>query len=235
MTPILELRGLTTGYVGVPVVRDLDLTVAPGEVVALLGANGAGKTTTLRAVAGLLAPISGEVRFDGRSVSGVAAHKRARQGIAYVPEDRALFRSLTVRENVRLGRQCAIEDVTARFPTLDGLLDRRVGLLSGGEQQMLAVGRALAGQVRLLMIDEMSLGLAPLIVQALLPAVREAAEARGVGVLIVEQHVHLALSVVDRAYVLSHGNVVIAGAADDLAKDPDLLASSYLGDVAIAG
>lgn len=234
MGSLLTVSALDAGYHDVKVVRELQLTVDAGEVVVLLGANGAGKTTVLRTIAGLLRPICGDLTLAGRSLAGVSAHKVARSGVTFVPEDRSLFRQLTVKENLRVGRGTAIENALDSFPPLKHLLHRKVGMLSGGEQQMLAIGRALAGNVKLLMVDEMSLGLAPIIVQSLLPALRTAATERGIGVLLVEQHVQLALDIADRAYILSHGTLVASGLAADLARDPDLLVSSYLGAAKVA-
>ena len=231
--PVLEIDGLTAGYDGAAVVRGLDLAVHPGEVVALLGANGAGKTTTLRAVSGLVHPMEGSIRFDGEDLSRVKASARARLGIAHVPETRGLFFGLTVAEHLRLGyrRERLDADVAYRyFPALADLRDRRCGLLSGGEQQMLAVGRALARHPRLLLLDELSLGLAPVIVEGLLPVVRQYAEESGCGVVLVEQHIELALTIADRGYVLSHGQIVLQGEAEHLKTNHDLLISSYFGD-----
>ncbi len=233
MTELLSIEDLNTGYNGVSVVRGLNVHVNEGEVVALLGPNGAGKTTTLLTVSGLVPIISGEVKVFGKSVKGRRPHMIARDGLAHVPEGRSLFYQLTVAENLRLGASKGSADVKKAlgyFPALEKILDRRAGLLSGGEQQMLAMARALTVSPKLLMVDEMSLGLAPIIVERLLPILRQIADETGAGVLLVEQHVHMALEVADRAYVLSHGELVLEGAASDLAKDRGLIEASYLGD-----
>ena len=232
---VLELDRLSVAYDRAPVVRDLTLTVGHGEVVALLGANGAGKTTTLRAISGLLKPASGAIRLDGGDLAGVSPTARARLGLAHVPHDRGIFFGLTVAEHFRLDGMNGPAEMDAafgHFPALRKLRGRKAGLLSGGEQQMLAIARALSRRPKLLMLDEMSLGLAPVIVDRLLPAVRESATSNGTGVLLVEQHVHLALKIADRGYVLSHGELAATGSAEQLGQDSALLAASYLGEAA---
>ena len=229
--PVLQACALSAGYGPIPVVRQLDLEVRPGEVVALLGANGAGKTTTLMALAGLLTPSAGSVKLHGRTHTG-ALHQRVRAGMAYVPEQRGIFRNLTAMENLRLGRGTP-EAALEIMPELRRLLDRKAGLLSGGEQQMLSLARALASKPSVLMCDELSLGLAPLIVQRLLQAVRAAAAA-GVAVLLVEQHVRAALAVADRAYVLRRGALAMAGTAQEVHARLDEVESAYLSGSAPA-
>lgn len=229
---VLEVEGLSAGYDRRAVLHDVALTVEPGEVVALLGANGAGKTTTLLAVSGLVDVLAGSVSFDGERIDRWAPHRRARAGLAHVPEDRSLFPSMSVREHLRLGGRrsgARPEEVYRWFPALEPLAGRAVGLLSGGEQQMLAVGRALMTRPRLLMVDELSLGLAPMVVSALLDSLRRIAADTGCGVLLVEQHVAMALRTADRGVVLERGRVVADAEADRLAGDPDLLRRSYLG------
>jgi branched-chain amino acid transport system ATP-binding protein len=239
---VLSVQGLTAGYDGVAVVHDVDLEVAAGEVVALLGANGAGKTTTLLAISGLVPILGGTVEVDGDDVhqrwrSGVAdVWQLARRGVAHVPEDRGLFFDLTAAENLRLGRPprrgdaVPLDQILTWFPALAKVLDRKAGLLSGGEQQMLALARAVIGTPKLLLVDEMSLGLAPIIVEQLLPVLRSIATETGAGVVLVEQHVGLVLSVADRASLLRQGRVVFAGTAAALRDRPELVESGYLGE-----
>jgi ABC-type branched-subunit amino acid transport system ATPase component len=233
VSTVLELQGLTAGYDQAAVIRDVSLTVEAGEVVALLGANGAGKTTTLRVISGIVRPTAGRVLLDGNDLVSLSASARARSGIAHVPEGRGIFFGLTVAEHFRLGHRGERLDeqrAYAYFPKLQELRQRRAGLLSGGEQQMLAIGRALARHPHVLLLDELSLGLAPVIVESLLPIVRDYARDSGCAVLLVEQHVHLALEVADRGYVLSHGEVVLHKPAEELRRDHHLLIASYLGE-----
>ncbi len=238
---MLELSGLRAGYGGVAVVHDVVLHVSAGEVVALLGANGAGKSTTLQAISGLVSVLGGEVRFQGTSVghgrkrSAAAAAALARAGLVHVPEDRGLFPDLTGEEHLRLARPRGsragdLAAVTDRFPALARVMDRRAGLLSGGEQQMLALAKALVARPRVLLVDELSLGLAPLVVRGLLPVLREIADEDGLGILLVEQHVRLALAVADRGYVMKRGRMVMAGGAAELARRIDELEAGYLGE-----
>jgi len=232
MTAALEVRRLSAGYHESIVVRDLDLRVGRGEVVALLGPNGAGKTTTLRAISGLLKARGGTVSLAGQDISSISPTGRARLGIAHVPDDRGLFFGLTVAEHLKLGRRGERLDTDVAyeyFPALAELADRRAGVLSGGEQQMLALGRALARKPGLLLLDELSLGLAPVIVERLLPVIRQFADATGCGVLLVEQHVQLALEIADRAYLMAHGELSAAHDARQLRDDNHLVRASYLG------
>ena len=237
---LIDIQGHHAGYGGIAVVRDLSLHVDAGEVVALLGPNGAGKTTTLLTISGLLKPIEGDITVLGEPVTGEKPHEIPRRGLAHVAEDRSLFFDLTVQENMRLGlstdrktHAAAYERAWEMFPALEPLRSRLAGLLSGGEQQMLAMARALVSNPKCLLVDEMSLGLAPIIVERLLPIVRDIADETGAGVLVVEQHVHMALEVADRGYVLNHGELMMEGSAKDLLANRELLEASYLGDAAL--
>jgi branched-chain amino acid transport system ATP-binding protein len=226
----IEAKKLTAGYGSVPVVRDLDLSVRPGEVVALLGANGAGKSTTVRALAGELSPMSGEVWFRDKRTKA-PLHRRAKAGLRYITEERSVFMSLSAADNLRLGGQERRRCVEL-FPELERLLARRAGLLSGGEQQMLTLARALASDPVVLLADELSLGLAPKVLDRLLVAVRAAAD-RGTAVLLVEQHVRDALSIADRGYVLQRGEVALEGTGSELVGRIDEIEATYLAAAAL--
>jgi len=226
MTPVIEARAMSTGYSGQPVVRDVDLEVGSGEVVCLLGSNGAGKTTTLLAMSGELPLLSGEVLLDGE-VTKAPLFRRARAGMGYVTEERSVFKGLSARDNLRCGDVTPAEAL-AFFPELERCLDTRGGLLSGGEQQMLTVARALARKPRLLLADELSLGLAPIIVDRLLKAVRAAATDGGVAVLLVEQHARKALRYADRVYVMRRGRIEMALEAKDASRRISEIENVYL-------
>ena len=229
---MLEVAGLGAGYGAVQVLWEVDLEVGEREIVALVGSNGAGKTTLLRAISGMIASTSGDVRFDGESIRGRAPEDVVRAGIAHVPEGRRLFAGLTVRENLVMGAHAQggdadIERAVELFPPLGGLLDQVAGSLSGGEQQMCAIARGVMARPRLLMIDELSLGLAPKLVEQILERLPSVTEA-GSAILLVEQDVDAALEIAARGYVLENGRVVATGASAELLADPRLR-EAYLG------
>lgn len=226
MSALLEARDLSVGYGGNAVVQGVNLTVAAGEIVVLLGPNGVGKTTTVLTLVGELAPIAGDVLFAG-AVATDPLHRRAARGLSFVPEERSVFTRLSVRHNLNLGR-CDLDRALRLFGELEPLLGRRAGLLSGGEQQMLTLARALYRPgAHVLVADELSLGLAPKSVGRLLAALRSAADA-GMAVLLVEQHVHRVLDIADRVHVLSQGRVRYSGAAADARAQIDEIQGHYL-------
>jgi branched-chain amino acid transport system ATP-binding protein len=234
MASLLELEGVEARYGPVQALHGVSLTVGEGEVVAVLGGNGAGKTTMLRAVSGLVST-SGEVRFDGERITRAAPERVARIGIAHVPEGRGLFSELSVLENLRLGAYLSrdgfdegYQRARGYFPWLEERRDQQAGTLSGGEQQMLALARALMGRPRLLLLDEPSLGLAPLVVREIFRIVGELNEKEGLAVLVVEQNAKLALRSSSRAYVLEVGRVALEGPSAELEQN-DSVRKSYLG------
>jgi len=234
-TPLLVVDALTVAYGAVVAVRDVSMDVAPGEIVAALGPNGAGKTTLLRALAGALKPQHGSVVFDGEVLTGLVPEAVLRRGVALVPEGRHIFPALTVEENLTVGGiartdrdelHADAERWLGRFPILGERANQLAGTLSGGEQQQLAIARALMSRPRMLLLDEPSLGLAPIFVDRIFELIQEL-RAEGVTVLLVEQNVHRALEIADRAYVLSVGSVVASGSTDQLVEGE--LERSYLG------
>ena len=233
---LLELKGVTGGYGPVSVLRGLDLVVDEGEVAVILGANGAGKTTTLRAICGQLDDTEGSILFDGQEICGRSTPDIARAGIAHVPQGRGTFSDLTVEDNLRLGAIARgdgdLADDLARwyemFPRLAERRSQLAGSMSGGEQQMLAIARALMSRPRLLLLDEPSLGLAPLITRDVFERLGEINAAEGLTMLIVEQNAGLALQIAQRGYVLETGRIVVGGSAEELAGDEDVR-KAYLG------
>ncbi len=234
--PLLELDGVAVRYGAVEALRGVTLTVGAGEVVTLIGANGAGKSTTLRAITGLAELAAGEVSYAGGSIRAVPAHARVARGISMAPEGRGVFATLTVKENLEMGGYlvrdpaklaAGIERAYRLFPRLSERAKQKAGTLSGGEQQMLAIGRALMSEPRLLLLDEPSLGLAPLVVHTIFAAIDEV-RATGTTILLVEQNANAALRHSDRAYVLEQGRIVMSGPSADLATDPRIR-EAYLG------
>lgn len=233
---LLEVRNLQVAYGGIQAVKGISLQIAPGELVALIGSNGAGKTTTLKTLAGLLQPVSGEIQYHGNSLKNITAHQRVAMGIALVPEGRGVFARLTVAENLQMGaysRSDKNEIATdlARmyelFPRLAERKDQLAGTLSGGEQQMVAMARALMSRPRLLMLDEPSMGLAPLMVKKIFDTIRDIA-AQGMSILLVEQNAKLALQVAQRGYVMESGAITLTGEASELLGS-DAVQRAYLG------
>jgi branched-chain amino acid transport system ATP-binding protein len=234
---MLVLENVFVNYGAIEALTGISMRVEKGEVVTLIGANGAGKTTTLRTITGLLEPRAGKVIFEGHDISGTATHKLVARGISMSPEGRGVFANLTVRENLQMGaylksnKREISEDMQRAFRMFPRLKEResqKAGTLSGGEQQMLAMGRALMSRPRLLLLDEPSLGLAPLIVHTIFEAIEEI-RAEGTTILLVEQNAHAALKHSDRAYVLETGNIVMEGPSKELAADPGIK-EAYLGE-----
>ena len=234
---LIALEGLQVAYGGIRAVKGISLQVEPGELVCLIGANGAGKTTTLRAITGMLHPVAGRIVYEGRDIAGLKPHVISRQGLALVPEGRGVFAQLTIEENLAMGayarrdRPGVAADVERAFTLFPRLKERRrqtAGTLSGGEQQMLAISRALMSRPKLLLLDEPSMGLAPLMVERIFEVIRSIS-AEGVTLLLVEQNARLALEVSDRGYVLESGLVTLSGAAASLLHDPRIR-EAYLGE-----
>lgn len=236
-SPLLELREIDVAYGGIRAVQGLSLEVHQGELVALIGANGAGKSTTLRAVCGLVPHAAGDIIYDGASIAGAPSYRLVRQGLVMVPEGRGIFGQLTIEENLAMGaysRRDAehirrdTQYVLELFPRLSERLKQSAGTLSGGEQQMLAMGRAIISRPRLLLLDEPSMGLAPLMVERIFEVIRSIAK-EGVTILLIEQNAKLALEVSNRAYVMESGRMILDGPSRELLGDPKVRAS-YLGE-----
>ncbi len=231
---LLKISGLKISYGGIQAVKGIDLNVHAGELVCLIGANGAGKTTTLNCLGGLLKPESGSIHYQGRDLLSVPAHDRVRLGLALVPEGRGVFSRLTVAENLQMGayartlQATELEKAFERFPRLHERRNQLAGTLSGGEQQMLAIVRALLSKPKLLLLDEPSMGLAPLMVEKIFATIAEVT-ADGVAVLLVEQNARAALKLAQRAYVMESGRISLEGRASELAADPRVR-SAYLGE-----
>ncbi|PSJ56470.1 ABC transporter ATP-binding protein [Pseudaminobacter soli (ex Li et al. 2025)] len=232
---LLEVKGLIVNRSGVPVVRGIDLVARSGEISVVLGSNGAGKTTTLEGLSGII-PASGEIVLDNASIAGASAGKRARAGLRHVEQGRTVFPEMTTEENLKvaLHPDASLGEAYELFPELVQRRDVKAGMLSGGEQQMLVIARALVGRPKVIMVDEMSSGLAPVVVNRLMSGVRKLADG-GMAVVLVEQFATLALGIGDRAYVLRRGQVVYDGGCAELARDPKRLHHLYLGDSVQAG
>lgn len=226
MSVLIHASGIDAGYHGRAVVRDINLSVESGEIVGILGVNGAGKSTTLKALVGEIGVLKGEVYWKGRP-SRKPLHVKTKEGLGYIPEDRSVFPELTVEENLRLGRG-GVSRALGHFPELQAHLQRRAGLLSGGQQQMVTLARVLAAEPELLVIDELSQGLAPILVQRLFGALVQAAE-DGVGVLLVEQYAHLAMDIAKRVVVLKRGRIIQQGEVADLQADAEGMKELYFG------
>ncbi|WP_116998237.1 ABC transporter ATP-binding protein [Desertimonas flava] len=232
MDPVLECRRLTCGYGRVAVVRDLDLTVTKGEVVAIIGPNGAGKTTLLSTIAGFARPLDGQVLLNGQPLAGGSPTAAASAGIVLVPDDRSLFTQLSVLQNLKLAQARGgrtVDDVLDLFPALRRRIRSHAGVLSGGEQQMLTLGRGLMRPGHVLLIDEMSMGLAPTVVADLLPALQRACSETDTAVLLVEQHAEVVETIADQIIVMVHGDVAYRGSAERASTDRDAIEAAYLG------
>jgi branched-chain amino acid transport system ATP-binding protein len=237
---LLSVDGIQVRYGAIAALKGISFTVGEGEIVALLGANGAGKTTTQKTVSGMLRPVDGTITFDGKRIDGVPAHELIRLGICHVPEGRHVFPRMTVAENLEMGAyrfkqtdQKDLQRVLELFPRLGERMRQPGGTLSGGEQQMLAIGRALMGKPRLLLLDEPSMGLAPMVVTQIFEIIQEINSA-GVTVLLVEQNAAQALARADRGYVLETGEIVLQGTGAELLAD-DRVRAAYLGEEIVAG
>ena len=231
--PALECRAVDAGYKKLAVARHIDLAVEANQILTVLGPNGAGKTTLLLTIAGFLAPLSGTIAVAGATQKGGSARRMNKVGVVLVPDSRALFTELTPVQNLKLAARRSrgsVDEVMDLFPALRMRSRIRAGELSGGEQQMLAVARALIQAPKVLLIDEMSMGLAPVIVESLLPVIRSVATESAAAVVLVEQHVQLALEVADLAMVLVHGDVLVSGPAEDVRRETDTLERAYLSD-----
>ncbi|WP_448521583.1 ABC transporter ATP-binding protein [Pseudothermotoga sp.] len=234
---MLRVKNLTTGYDGVPVVFDVSLEINEAEFVAIVGSNGAGKTTILRTISGLLKPISGEIEFEGKQIHKLTAHEIVRLGIAHVPEGRHVFGKMSVKDNLLMGAYTLndrakvnklLNEVFELFPRLKERENQKAETLSGGEQQMLAIGRALMAEPKLMLVDEMSLGLMPMMVDKVLETLKQINKEKGVTILLVEQKVQEALEIADRGYVLQTGRIVAHGTGKELLES-DLVKKAYLG------